>query len=110
MFGSSEYSLLDQDELEPAISKPFKVPEPKRPDVKKKKETATLSHLDDELEDDDVFIGQYLPQAESSRISFVIESKPALPGARAEDGRISDELQKSDSAEGMLSIFLFQRY
>ena len=89
------------------MAKPSMIP-PKREmknlgNIEKKKDPrhAPSFHLDDDFEDD-VFFGQYLPQAESSRISFVAENKVPVLEERKEKQRISDELHSPDSAEGML--------
>lgn len=90
------------------MAKPAKVPSRKElknsgSSTKKEPQNVPSFQLDDDLEED-VFFGQYLPQAESSRISFVAENKTPLAKEEKEKSermeRISDELQKVDSAEG----------
>ena len=89
----------------PSIIPPKKDQKSSERGRKKEPENAPSFQLDDDLEED-VFFGQYLPQAESSRISFVAENRvPAFENKGEKEERkerISDELQKSDSAEGWL--------
>ena len=63
--------------------------------------------LDDDI-DDEVFLGQYLPQAESSRISFQLEQQVVVQ----KKDKMSVDFQKPDQAEGMLlfnAIILLQK-
>ena len=57
-----------------------------------------LFQEDDDLEDE-VFFGQYLPQAESSRIVPAENKLPTTKDLKNKE-QIADELQMLDSAEG----------
>ena len=83
------------------MAKPTVTPRKGSGDVEKKKDARNVPsfQLDDDLEDD-VFFGQYLPQAESSRISFVTENKIPAAKEKKEEQGIIDDLQMSDYVEG----------
>ena len=91
--------MLEEDDI--IMAKLKVTPRKGSGDVEKKKDARNVPsfQLDDDIEDD-VFFGQYLPQAESSRISFVAENKIPAVKEKKEEQEIIDDLQISDYVEG----------
>ena len=88
------------------MAKPSKIPERKASktseDTKAKERNKDVPpfQLDDDFEDD-TFLGQYLPQAESSRISSAMENKPHVAEEENLDNkRVSEELHNEDLTKG----------
>ena len=95
---------MDRDEE--LMAKPSKIPERKASktseDTKAKEGNKNVPafQLDDDFEDES-FLGQYLPQAESSRISSAMENKPHVAEEEKVDNkRISEELHNEDLTKG----------
>ena len=92
---------------EELMAKPSKIPERKASeaseDTKAKEGNKNIPafQLDDDIEDD-TFLGQYLPQAESSRISSAMENKPHVVEEKVGDKRMSEELHNEDLTKGIL--------
>ena len=96
-----DYCLLDEDDNDMVVENQSEV-QKRKPvsDIEKKIDVRNvpLFQDDDDLEDE-VFFGQYLPQAESSRI-VPAENKLPLAKDGKEKEQIADELHMSGSAEG----------